>query len=103
VLRMSDDRLVPAGDLCNAAIATSSVAARQDSRFPGTIVSTGGRVPEIGTFSIAAAQAWRADALTKVAALTPRAERSAVIRRLKGMLVQPKFQTSDDRLPEMVL
>jgi FAD:protein FMN transferase len=103
LLRMSNDRLVSAGDLCNAAIATSSVAARQDPRFPGTIVSMAGRVPEIRTFSIVAAHAWRADALTKVAALTPRAERAPLIRRLNGMLVQPKFQTSDDRLPEMVL
>jgi thiamine biosynthesis lipoprotein len=89
MLRLLDDRLLPAGDLRNAAIATSRVAPKADERFPGIIVAAAGLAPELGIWSVMAAQAWRADALTKVAALSRPADREAVVRRLRGELVQP--------------
>jgi FAD:protein FMN transferase len=88
VLRLLDNRLQPLSGLKNAALATSRVAATHDPRFPGMIAAYADRSPEIGTWSVVAAQAWRADALTKVAALAPPASRQALLARLRGRLVR---------------
>jgi thiamine biosynthesis lipoprotein len=58
-----------------------------DPRFPGTIVGARGHDPKTGIWSVSALQAWRADALTKVAALTPQEECAETIGRLKGGLL----------------
>lgn len=75
------------GGLRDAAIATSAVAPRRSARFPGTIVAAGRARPCLGVWTVIASRAWRADALTKVAALTAADRRSAVLRRLGGRLV----------------
>jgi thiamine biosynthesis lipoprotein len=43
-------------------------------------------------WSVIARQCWRADALTKVAALASASERAAIIRRLGGQLVLPVLE-----------
>ena len=93
VFRLLDDRLLPVGDLRNGAIATSRVASYDDARFPGTILSSHGHSPDVGLWSVIAAQAWRADALTKVAALAPPADRAGLLHRLKGRIVPADLGT----------
>ena len=77
------------GGLQNAAIATSTVTAHYDETFPGKIMSDIS-APNIGTWSVIAHYAWRADALTKVAALAKAVERDEMIKRLGGVMVYPK-------------
>ncbi len=92
-LRGPDDRPTPLGGLRDGAMASSVVVAgpnRYVARFPGCIVgpaATPDRT-EPGTWTVLARSAWRADALTKVAANTPAAERRAAIERLGGRLLQ---------------
>jgi thiamine biosynthesis lipoprotein len=74
------------GELQRTALATSSVPHIPDSRFPGCIVAAGTAAPATGMWSVLAAQAWRADALTKVAALAQDAVRESLLRRLGGRL-----------------
>jgi thiamine biosynthesis lipoprotein len=81
--------LLPLGGLRDAAIASSAVRSRTDARFPGMIVSAAGNRLAPGVWSVLARHAWRADALTKVAALAPDATRQALLRRLGGQLVSP--------------
>lgn len=78
------------GGIQNAAIATSIVTADHTDKneFPGRIMSDLA-VPNIGTWSVMAHRAWRADALTKVASLAAADARVALIASLGGMLVQP--------------
>jgi FAD:protein FMN transferase len=75
------------GGLRQAAIATSAVAERPDPCFPGTIVSARGHVAHSGVWTVMARRAWRADALTKVAALAADDERLNVVGRLGGRLI----------------
>lgn len=70
-----------------SAIATSVVRGIPDSRYPGCIVTGGAGIPAEGVWSVTAAMAWRADALTKVAALAEDAAREPLVRRLGGRLV----------------
>ena len=86
VVRLLDDRLLPVGDLREGAIATSRVG-NDSPRYPGTIISLRGHQPELGVWSVSAAQAWRADALTKIAALSLPDKRSALLQSLRGRLV----------------
>jgi len=71
--------------LRDAALASSATAERWDPSMPGEI--TGADGPARGRWSVLAARAWRADALTKVAALAPAASRDALLARLGGRLV----------------
>jgi thiamine biosynthesis lipoprotein len=79
------------GELHRTALATSSVCNIPDSRFPGCIVAAGAQTPATGMWSVLAAQAWRADALTKVAALAQDAARETLLRRLGGRLCPVQF------------
>ncbi|HEX5055094.1 MAG TPA: FAD:protein FMN transferase [Gammaproteobacteria bacterium] len=74
------------GELQLTALATSRVQNIPDDRFPGFIVAAGSDAPPKGVWSVLAAQAWRADALTKVAALAQDAAREALLNRLGGRL-----------------
>lgn len=78
------------GGLRGLAIATSDVPAeprRARAAFPARILGTAdGRAPEPGGWTVLARTAWRADALTKVAACVPAERRAAVLRRLGGRL-----------------
>lgn len=90
--RSADRGLEPLGGLHQAAMASSwvqSPADEPDPDFPACLVSSQGRPPAQGVLTVMARTAWRADALTKVAALTPAAQRSAVIARLGGILLAP--------------
>jgi thiamine biosynthesis lipoprotein len=88
--RELDGRLTSLGSLRNAALASSRSAPRQqpdDESFPGRIVGATGCAPAPGVWSVLARSAWRADALTKVAANVPAAERVQWIRSLGGSLL----------------
>lgn len=76
------------GGIQNAAIATSIVTTEYDDEFPGRIMSNV-TTPKVGSWSVMAHMAWRADALTKVACLAKDAERAALIASLGGMLIMP--------------
>jgi thiamine biosynthesis lipoprotein len=87
--RESDGALQPLGGVRDASIASSAVHVRADPRFPGTIVGAPGQRATPGVWSVLARHAWRADALTKVAALAPEASRQEVLSRLGGRLLSP--------------
>lgn len=82
--REVDGSLTLLGGLQNAALATSAVHAEQSARFPGRIVCAGNSVHEVGAWSVMARSAWRADALTKVAASAPAQRRAAIVSELGG-------------------
>jgi thiamine biosynthesis lipoprotein len=86
-VRGADGRPRLAGGLRHAAMATSMTGAPADPSFPGRIVHPGARPPRPGVWTVLARHAWRADALTKVAALAPEALRAALLTRLGGRLV----------------
>jgi FAD:protein FMN transferase len=71
--------------LRDAALASSASGERWDASLPGEILGTAGAA--CGCWSVLAARAWRADALTKVAALTPPGARAELLGRLGGRLV----------------
>ena len=77
------------GGIQNAAIATSIVTTEYDDEFPGRIMSDV-TTPKIGSWSVMAHMAWRADALTKVACLAEDDTREALIANLGGVLVMPQ-------------
>jgi FAD:protein FMN transferase len=82
----------PLGALRDAAIATSQSGgegAAWDADLPSLIVGLAGQAPAAGLFSVLARNAWRADALTKVACLAADAVREPLLRRLGGVLVLP--------------
>jgi FAD:protein FMN transferase len=92
--RELNGRFAPLGMLRNGAIASSAVNATPNPRFPGHIVNVHGTAPAAGVWSVHAASAWRADALTKVAALTPSHHRAARIHKLGGTLMSAPSSTS---------
>lgn len=87
--REPDGTMSALGGLRDAAIATSATASRPSKRFPSRIVGPARTWPDAGVWSVLAHRAWRADALTKVAALLPAARREAFVQRLGGRLVNP--------------
>lgn len=74
------------GGLQNAAIATSTSTYTEET--PGILLTAEGNAIKPATWTVIAHSAWRADALTKVAANTPPAIRSEYIRQLGGRWVQ---------------
>jgi FAD:protein FMN transferase len=70
------------GGLQNAAIATSTSIATPD--FPGVLLAGRGQSLPPMTSTVIARSAWRADALTKVAAATPAPERAEYLATLGG-------------------
>ncbi|KQZ44236.1 FAD:protein FMN transferase [Duganella sp. Root1480D1] len=85
-LRGEDGGVRPCGVLRNAAFASSQVAAERDASFPADIIGPIGLAPQQGVWSVLARSAWRADALTKVAAIAPADVRGALLERLGGRL-----------------
>jgi FAD:protein FMN transferase len=84
--RELDDSLTPMGQLQSAAMASSRAGGGANDRFPGCIVGApAGAAEEV--LSVVARSAWRADALTKVAAATPVPERAARVAQLGGCLL----------------
>ena len=86
--RERDGTIRPVGRLRDMAMATSSVLPGSSPDFPGWIVHPACGEACRGTWSVLAKTAWRADALTKVAALVPSRLRQAEITRLGGQLLQ---------------
>ncbi len=88
------------GGLRDAAIATSRVPVPDETQcadFPALIVTgSPNTTPAIGVWTVLARTAWRADALTKVAANTTATARIDTIRQLGGCLVDgtPATQVS---------
>ncbi|WP_035373526.1 FAD:protein FMN transferase [Pseudoduganella violaceinigra] len=87
VLRGEDGAVRPCGTLRNAAFATSQVSADGGDTFPADIIAPAGSSPQAGVWSVLARSAWRADALTKVAATAPASVRAELLERLKGKLI----------------
>ena len=84
--REASGALQPFGALREAAVATSRVGPA-DPDFPARVVGLPGTPPASGLWTVLARQAWRADALSKVAANTPPAERAARVAALGGQLL----------------
>ncbi len=84
--RESNGEYAPLGSLTCAAMATSIVTDGTDSDFPACLVATDG-MPHRGLHTVLARTAWRADALTKVAANSLANVRAAKVSRLGGWLV----------------
>ncbi|KQV54005.1 MULTISPECIES: FAD:protein FMN transferase [unclassified Duganella] len=85
-LRGEDGGVQPCGVLRNAAFASSQVAAVPSDSFPSDIIGPIGLAPQQGVWSVLARSAWRADALTKVAAIAPGDSRKQLLERLRGRL-----------------
>lgn len=86
--REIDGSLTTLGGLQNAAVATSVSGSARDNRFPGVIVGSASHPPRHGVWTVVAHRAWRADALTKVAALAPENDRQRLLQQLGGRLVE---------------
>lgn len=89
-LRAVSGELRTAGGLSNMAIATSLVDAtrKHADAFPARILCGRGCPAEEGTWTVLARSAWRADALTKVAACAPPHRRQELLARLGGTLIE---------------
>jgi thiamine biosynthesis lipoprotein len=83
--READGRLAPLGALRDGAMASSRIGGAADASFPALIIGAAPGPSEVVT--VVARSAWRADALTKVAAATPAAQRAAAVAQLGGCLV----------------
>ena len=82
------------GGLNNAAIATSSSAS--NARHPGLLLTGAGEPVPSSQWTVMAHKAWRADALTKVAASLSPHLRTAQLSRLGGTLV---YQETANTVP----
>lgn len=92
--READGRLTPLGAVRDAALASSHTG-RPGAEFPAAVV--GACDDRAAVLSVMARSAWRADALTKVAAATPQAARADTVAALGGHLL-PSRDAHDDRL-----
>lgn len=89
--RELDGRLTPLGALRDAAVASSRAAFERDAAFPSMLVAPPGAEPARGIWTVLARQAWRADALTKVAATAEPARRASLVAALGGCLLLPEL------------
>lgn len=91
--RELDGSLTNLGYLREAALASSRVATMGMDRspdFPAHIIAPVNAIAQPGIWSVMAKSAWRADALTKVAALLPPAQRRQGIADLGACLLSPE-------------
>ncbi|MDQ8038331.1 MAG: FAD:protein FMN transferase [Pedobacter sp.] len=86
--READESLTFLGHVRDAAVASSVLRSSPDTRYPGFLVG-GAAESETRTWTVLARQAWRADALTKVAALAADDRRDALLEKLGGILLRP--------------
>lgn len=86
--REPDQTLRSLGWLQNAAVATSIVWPAPEARYPAWIVGDD-MSREARAWTVLARRTWRADALTKVAALASAQERQGLIEALGGRLLEP--------------
>ncbi len=88
VRRDVDGHLQPLGYLENGAMASSFAGGEGAKDLPGRMVGSAAKGADSGTvISVMANSAWRADALTKVAAAIAVTERSTLVSRLGGAVV----------------
>jgi FAD:protein FMN transferase len=86
--REVDGSLQPLGFLQNGAMATSFTGGQGANDLPGRIAVGATESTDVGrVVSVIARSAWRADALTKVAAATATNEQSKLVSRLGGTVV----------------
>lgn len=88
--RNAEGRIEALGLLRDSAVATSASwpASRRDAqRHPARLIGRGGELRRCGCWSVLAGSAWRADALTKVAAATAGPQRARVLAALGGRLL----------------
>lgn len=85
--RESNGSLQSLGGMRDAAIATSEIQPERNARFPGEVLDRNGCRAPSGVWTVLSSSAWRADALTKVAALAPASQRDALLSRLGGRLI----------------
>ena len=87
--RRADGGVGLIGGVRQAAVATSLVQApgERDARWPALLLGPEGRGPAPGAWTVLALRAWRADALTKVAAACPAHARAQLIQQLGGCLI----------------
>lgn len=84
--RCADGSLAALGGLRNAALASSQVGSAEG--LAGFVVTgSGDDCAQTSVFSVVSRYAWRADALTKVAASVPSAQRAATVKSLGGWLL----------------
>jgi thiamine biosynthesis lipoprotein len=76
--------------LRNGAIATSGANTVYDPNTPGEIVDLDGAPIAEGAWTVFSPRAWRADALTKVAAIAPSSARASLMVRLGGRLIEER-------------
>lgn len=90
--RELDGRMTNLGYLREAALASSRVAPEGDLSpdFPAHIIAPYGAEAQAGIWSVMAKSAWRADALTKVAAVVSPAQRQQMIASLGACLLTPE-------------
>jgi thiamine biosynthesis lipoprotein len=85
--READGTIKPLGGVHDAAIASSAIQEHRHARTPGVILDGRGQGSAPGVWSVLAHRAWRADALTKVAALAAPQSRHLVVGRLGGRVI----------------
>lgn len=100
-IRQASGAVYRSGSLRNAAVASSMVghAPSAQQNFPGCVLHPGdgnwdAAAPRVWT--VQAETCWRADALTKVAALSAPARRQALVARLGGRILQPERASVQD-------
>ncbi|MBC7683976.1 MAG: FAD:protein FMN transferase [Bdellovibrionales bacterium] len=91
--RELDGSYRPLGSLRRAAMASSRSGAR-DAAFPAHIIGLGQGTAASGIWTVVAATAWRADALTKVAAAAPPATRAGLVASLGGAMLEPVLEAA---------
>lgn len=99
-VREASGSITSLGSFSNTAIATSAVglSSEDQARFPSCILTPNGcdgaACPHFNAcpraWTVMAGEAWRADALTKVAALAPENQRRERIAQLGGRLILPQ-------------
>ena len=87
-LRNKQGSLENLGVFSNIAVATSQTMTHQNPQFPGFIVSTNKKSIPVGTWTVLASTAWKADALTKVASLALPRDRQKIVKKLGGRLFE---------------
>lgn len=98
-VREASGEITALGEWSDTAMATSAVGLShaEQQRFPSCILTPNGcdgrACPHFNAcpraWTVMAGEAWRADALTKVAALAPEDGRAALVARLGGRLITP--------------
>ncbi len=82
-----EQTLSPLIELSNQALATSEVSQENPTYLPGYIIDNLGKQPNDCIISVIAAEAWLADALTKVLALTTEDQRQALAQRFSATYI----------------